>query len=76
MTTNQDLIEKIQVLPGISDHNLILFDINMGPKTQKKPPRTIYKYDKANKVHIKEKLLKASQDYFDYPPEQRTDGGA
>ena len=31
MTTNQDLVEKIQVLPGISDHNLVLFDINMGP---------------------------------------------
>lgn len=62
----------MSVLPGISDHNQVLFDINMGPKIQKKPPRIIYKYDKANKELIKETFLKASQVYFAPLPEQRT----
>ena len=45
---------------------------NMGPKTQKKPPRTIYQYDKANKTHIKDIFLKSSQDFSASTPEQHT----
>ncbi len=53
MTSNENLVENVTVKPGVSDHNIVLFDINMTPKLQPKPPRTIYKYDKADEGEIK-----------------------
>ena len=58
MTTNDDLVENVRVEPGISDHNLILFDINMTPRLQKKPTRTIYKYNEADSVIPSQSALK------------------
>lgn len=48
VTTNPNLIENICVVPGISDHLVVLFDICMKPKFQKKPQRKIYMFGKAN----------------------------
>jgi hypothetical protein len=69
MTTNEDLVENITVEPGISDHNLVLFDINMTPRLQKKPPRKIYKYSKADTDDIKKCLEEATEEYFQRSPD-------
>lgn len=69
---DKDLIEKIKVLAGIRDNSLVLFGINMSPKTQKKPPRIIYMCEKADEENIKEIFQRPSQEYFTSPPQQRT----
>ena len=48
VTTNPNIIENMQVVPGLSDHLVVLFDVCMKPKSQKKPQRKMYMFDKAD----------------------------
>lgn len=72
ITSNAELIDNVRVQPGISDQNLVLFDINVTSKTQRKLPTTIYKYDKADKVKTKGKFLAAAHNYFQQFPDENT----
>nr|XP_054755967.1 uncharacterized protein LOC129261972 [Lytechinus pictus] len=69
LTTTPDAVNNTQTKPGISDHDITLFDINMRPKLQRKPVRRIYQYDKADKQDIKERCSQMSYDYFERSPE-------
>jgi exonuclease III len=55
-TTNPQLVSNIEVYPGISDHNIVTFDINMKPKQQNKPPRKIHNFQKADHATVKDKV--------------------
>ena len=37
LTNRPDLIKKISVVNGVADHNIIVIDINISPKTQMSP---------------------------------------
>jgi hypothetical protein len=41
MTTNQDLVNDLQIEPGIAN-------INIGAQRQRRPERTVYQYKKGN----------------------------
>ena len=70
LTTVPQMVSNIQNKPGISDHNSVLFDINMRPKLQRKPIRTIYQYDRANKDDIKTRCSPMSSTYFERNPDE------
>ncbi|CAG2200390.1 unnamed protein product [Mytilus edulis] len=55
-TNNPNLIKKVEVGPGISDHNLVKITINTKAKIHKKPPRKIYMYKKGNMEGIRSDL--------------------
>ncbi|KAK3085493.1 hypothetical protein FSP39_004174 [Pinctada imbricata] len=55
-TNNSSLINKVEVIPGISDHEIVYVESSLRPKKVKKPPRKIYLYNKANIDEIKAKL--------------------
>ena len=48
MTTNQDLVNDLQIEPGMSDHEIVIAYINIGAQRQRRPERTVYKYKKRN----------------------------
>ena len=52
-TTCHQLISNVEVVPGNSDHNIVLFDINMNPKVQRKPPHKIYNFNRADLEKLK-----------------------
>ena len=56
LPTNLTLIDKTSVLPGLSDHDIILADVNVKPKTIKQVSRNIYLYKKANWDQLKESM--------------------
>jgi hypothetical protein len=47
-TNNPGLLKGIYTIPGISDHDMIVTDSIIKPVLQKKPPRKIFQYSKAN----------------------------
>jgi len=48
LTNNPSLVKGNYTIPGISDHDIIVTDSIIKPVIQKKQPRTIYKFSKAN----------------------------
>ena len=52
-TTNPGLIDKIEIHPGMSDHQVVITDINTRAKVCKKKPRTVYLYKKADMDSVK-----------------------
>jgi hypothetical protein len=45
MFTNDPwLVEKTEIHPGMSDHNVVITDINIKAKICKKQPRNVYIY--------------------------------
>ena len=63
ITSSQNIIENIQVAPGISDHLAIIFDVNHKRHIPKKPSRKVYQFHKADKISLKMKA-KAVLDKF------------
>ena len=47
-TNKPDLFSDIRSIPGISDHKIILADCDLKPVVCKKPPRTIYLWNKVD----------------------------
>ena len=54
---------NVKVEPGISDHMAVLFNINMSPKVQTMPRKTIYEYGKADQNQIKNYLNSQLTEY-------------
>ena len=56
LTTSPDLIHSTQVIDGMGDHQAVICDVNTQARINKKPPRTIYLYDKANNEQLRKEL--------------------
>ncbi|KAI8491877.1 hypothetical protein Bbelb_302500 [Branchiostoma belcheri] len=46
LVNNPNIIEKTKVVPGISDHDMVLVDVNLAPKQNRKPKRKVYTVQK------------------------------
>ncbi len=53
-TNRPGLIKNHQTIPGISDHDIVIFDTELKAKVNKVPKRKIYKFGKANWDNIKQ----------------------
>ena len=60
--------KNVDVFPGISDHLIVMFDIDMKPKSQSKVPRKLYNYNKANLDTLKEKTKLLSHEFLESDP--------
>ena len=68
-TNKPDLFSDIRSIPGISDHEIILADCDLKPVVCKKPPRTIYLWNKVDWSKIR---LLASEFSKSFLPEHGT----
>ena len=55
-TTNPNTMRNIKVIEGMSDHDAVLTDINMRIKYNRKKPRNIYLYNRADMSSVKTSL--------------------
>ena len=55
------MVTNINVESGMSDHNLVVFDVNLKPTIIKKPPRCVYMFTRGNMSAVRNDLKK----YFD-----------
>ncbi|KAI8484554.1 hypothetical protein Bbelb_376610, partial [Branchiostoma belcheri] len=56
LVNNPNIIEKTSVVPGISDHDMVLVDVNLALKQNRKPKRKVYIRTKADEPAIKKDL--------------------
>jgi hypothetical protein len=64
ITSNPCTFIKSTVASGMSDHSLVLFDVNARQTRTKKPPHKVFLYKKANTQGMNDDLLKAQSTYF------------
>ena len=55
-TTNPTLVNKTSILPGLSDHDIVLVEVNSRPEIIKQVPRDIPLYKKANWDQLKQSM--------------------
>jgi hypothetical protein len=56
LTTNENLVHKVDVMDGMSDYQMIITTINARPKIIMNKPRKVYLYPKGNLDAVKEYL--------------------
>ena len=71
-TTNEGLISQVHTSPGISDHLIVNFDIDISPQSRKCRPRMIWNYTKADPTKAHQLLKEATDVYFSSSPDLRT----
>ncbi|XP_071153782.1 uncharacterized protein [Mytilus edulis] len=64
LTTNPTSIESISVQDGMSDHSIVITDINLKAKKKKQVPRKVYIYKKGNMNGINEQLDKELNNFI------------
>ena len=69
LTSNPSLISTINTVAGMSDHEAILFDINMNPTRNNKPPHKVYSYRSADWESLKSNCTELTKHYFDRNPD-------
>ena len=55
-TTNVTLINKVETIPGISDHEAVFIESSLRPMKVKTPPRKVFQYWKADYTGMKSDL--------------------
>jgi hypothetical protein len=65
VTSNPVLVSNIESLPGMSDHNVVLFDLNVKPTYQRKPPRKVFSFNKVDPDVLKHKVKDFANHFLD-----------
>ena len=55
-TTNPSLVDDISVISGLSDHDIVLAQVNVKPEVTKQVPRNIPLHKKANWDQLKQSM--------------------
>ena len=66
------VIQVCHVVPGISDHDAVLFEVNMSPKCPPKPPRDLLQFHKADFDGLRSHLSSFATTYLDSNPVNRS----
>ena len=71
-TSNPNIINNIRTESGISDHDILMFDLSVNPKRQNKPARKIYNFNKADSDNFKSMLREECDRFLQSNPELRS----
>ena len=58
------LVSDIQVKPGMSNHDIVLFNIRVEPKLSSRPPHKVYFYDKADLDTFRQDISNSATEFF------------
>ena len=67
-SSNPNTVQAHHVTPGISDHDAILFEVDLSPKYTPKPPRKVYQFHKADYDGLRFHLSSFSNQYLTSDP--------
>ena len=56
LTTNPTLVDNVSITPGLSDHDVVLIQVNVKPEVLKQVPRNIHLYKKADWDQLKQSM--------------------
>ena len=63
-TSYPNIISNIRTESGISDHDILMFDLNVKPKRQNKPSCKIYNFNKADSDNFKSMLREECDRFY------------
>ena len=72
ISSKPSLVSNVQVQPGMSDHDIITFDINTKIKRIPKPPHKIYLYKSMDLEGLQQTAWNTSDKFFISSPETRS----
>ena len=72
LTTNENLVSNLHTTTGISDHDIVHFNINVTPRPKCIQPRKVWNYKKADPEAVRNSLQGATEEFFATPPESRS----
>ena len=64
LTDNQSLVNRTEVIPGVSDHKTVYVEFSLCPTKNVTPPRLVYCYKKADFNSVKEELTQAKDEFI------------
>ena len=56
LTTNPTLVDNVSITPGLSDHDIVLIQVNVKPEVLKQVPRNIHLCKKADWDQLKQSM--------------------
>ena len=65
LTSKPGLSKSMSTIPGISDHHIIVADMDINPIRNFKPPRTLYQYKKADWTKMREETRTFSTSFIE-----------
>lgn len=72
LTNCPSLIPRVEVIPGLSDHQIVYFEFKTNPDIITNPPRPIPIYKRANWEAMRQDMLNLHQDFM-YPENRSTE---
>lgn len=72
LSSNPNLISSCHVVPGISGHDAVLFEVDQNPKYLPKPPRKIYQFHKGDHDTLRRDMNQCSNTYLSSSPNLRS----
>ena len=67
-SSNPNYVPAHHVIPGISDHDAILFEVDLSPKYTPKPPQKMYQFHKADYDGLRSQMSSFSNQYLASDP--------
>ncbi len=58
-----DFFSNINIVPGISDHDAITVTVNQNARVNRKPPRKVYQFKKADMNQVRDKCKQLCEYY-------------
>ena len=71
-STNSSLIQACHTTHGISDHDAILFEVDVTPKPATKPPRKVFQFHKGNYDGLCTRMASFADEYLGSCPGNRS----
>ena len=64
LTSNPNLLTNISSSSGISDHDIVSFDLSVSPKIHRKPPRKLWQYRKSETKSLEKYLTEFTETFI------------
>ena len=63
-SNNSSLMNRVEVIPGISDHETVYVESSLRPAKAQTPPRKVYIYNKADFSSMKAELRRIKETFI------------
>ena len=67
-SNNSSLVNRVEVIPGISDHETVYVESSLRPAKAQTPPRKVYIYNKADFSSMKAELRRIKETFISLEP--------
>ena len=71
LTSNPSIIVNTHTTPVMSDHEAVIFNVNLNPVHNSKPQHRIFQYKSANWGQLKDDINQLTTTYFHMNPNSR-----